>query len=351
MTSGLDLTGVSTQISSHVELDTVAFVYADQPPIDRGWNTGFVETVLLALGLKVLKIKLRSAGGLTHQLPRETDNLIFWPASYTVSSQVASRLIVDELESLGLPYVGASARILELNSKLALKERLAGSKFRTPSYRILGVQDLDAGDLAPPCLVKTEFSCNSEGVDLALFEGDIRRIYGDFVEKYHQRVFIESWERRTEYTVAYIPAATQPLIAALEMTPLGGRAYIDKVAKADNAQLRFDPPSSDQLARLRGYTTEFIEFCGIDGHFRLDVLENEAGELFVIDLNFLPGMSADTKQLSYFPMALADGLGSSFAEVVCAILTYSLERSASSNVSRTVASDVAGTLERESSRT
>jgi D-alanine-D-alanine ligase-like ATP-grasp enzyme len=147
-----------------------------------------------------------------------------------------------------------------------------------------------------------------------------------FSQKYGQRIFIEAWERKTEYTVAYLPTLAAPIIAPIEMTPLAGKRFVDQEAKADNRYLRFMAPGRSKCDQLVDYTASFASYCEIDGYFRLDILENRDGDLFIIDLNFLPGLNDDPEQFSYFPIAMAKVRGLSFSEVVNQLVAYPIAR-------------------------
>jgi D-alanine-D-alanine ligase-like ATP-grasp enzyme len=299
--------------------DTIVFVYSDQPGYDRGWETAFVERELLLLGLRVLKFRAIARSSTKTTLLKLGSNVLYWPVCYTIGPDVGGPLLVDLLRELELAYVGASPSSFELNSKILLKERLAQSGISTPRYEILYPGSLGTLLIDFPCVMKTEFSANSAAVEFVSSVAEAEAVFEDFTKRFGQRVFAEAWERHAEYTVAYLPTTTTPLVAPLEMVIRGDKKYIDRVAKADNEYLQFQLPKRQAVERLTKLTHALAEACQIDGHFRVDVLENAEGQLFPIDLNLLPWLSAES---SYFPIALNLRFGLTFPQVVAMILDY-----------------------------
>jgi hypothetical protein len=114
-------------------LDTVIFIESDQPAIHRGWDTASVAEELERLGFRTETMRIEARQSL--EALAGGDAVLFWPASYTVGPDVDGLLVTKVLQDLGVPFVGSSAPALALNSKLTLKERLAGSPFATPAYQ------------------------------------------------------------------------------------------------------------------------------------------------------------------------------------------------------------------------
>jgi D-alanine-D-alanine ligase-like ATP-grasp enzyme len=323
-------------------IDTIVFIHSDQPLIDRGWTTGSVEHELRRLGLAMQHVKADDQKSLSDRLAELASHSLVWPVSYTIGSDVDGPLLVDFLDSLGVPYIGPNAASLVLNSKIVFKQRLLAAGFRTPAYQLLDLEsDLSVG---PPCVLKTEFTCNSQGVTLIADVLQLEPIANDF-RKYEQRLFVESWERQTEYTIAYLPTPRDSLVAVMEMIPLKGHWYVDREVKADNMYVRFETPDAKIYDALSELTKRLVGSFDIDGHFRLDIIENDLGELFVIDINFLPGMNNDSGQRSYFPVALELTYGLNFHTVVCHILEHAAHqarRTFSDEAAAAIGSGVAG---------
>lgn len=307
-------------------IEAVAFIHSDQGAIDRGWDTTSVSRVLLELGLRTSAIYSSDEKSLRRGLADASPNVLAWPACYTVGQDVAGPLLVDVLEALHIPYVGPSSQSLFLNSKIELNNALGHTDFTIPEYELLDGEAVRTLGLQFPCMFKTEFTCNSEGVRYVHTAEDAERVFRELERAYSQRIIAEAWERATEYTIAYLPARQTAFVAAIEMTTRTGKQFVDREAKRDNRYLKFRVPGSPTHELLVEQARQLAARFNIDGHFRLDVVENDSGDLFIIDLNFLPGMNDTKGQWSYFPLALHLDRGLAFREIVCHMLAHAVHR-------------------------
>lgn len=293
---------------------------SDQSAIDRGWDPGDVSLCLQALGFQVDEIDVRDNLSLLASLDGKRQSTLVWPVCYTLGEDPGGPLLVKALEANGIPFVGPGSRALSVSSKLALKNELDRGPVSTPRYIVVGDGEFPVIPFGYPCVLKCEYTCDSRGVELATSCDDARKKAAEMMCKFRQRVFIEEWVRNREFTVAFIPDSPAPVVAALELKLDDTASYINCEVKQDNRRLTFLVPSPQMVDRLASVTIELAEYLGIDGHFRVDILEDARGSLHVIDINFLPQMHFAASSLSYFPMAFILSCRSRNVDVVCAIL-------------------------------
>lgn len=256
-----------------------------------------------------------------------SQNTLVWPVCYTIGREVNGPLLAEVLDELKIPFIGGSARTLELNSKIQLKERLKGSRFKSPDYKIIDSDNVETVDFPVPYVMKCEYSCDSKGVSIVRDILEARQVFDSLRGRFGQRVFAERWERSHEFTIAYIPSSTKPIVGPIEMVITTDSLIIDAYVKMHNECLRFEVPEQDVRDRLISYVSDFADFLSIDGHFRVDVLLNERNTLYIIDMNMLPYMNNSPKPLSYFPMCFQLNYGLGFQHVICAMLEAARDKS------------------------
>jgi D-alanine-D-alanine ligase len=308
----------------------LVFVQSVQPEIYRGWHISDAKSAAHDLGFVVSEANLDNTEALMNLVAGRTDIMI-WPVCYTLGGDVDAPLLTVALESLGVPFVGASAADVLLSSKIAFKATLSErTTYPSPAYELL-VPPWSAprAEIGYPAMVKTEYSANSEGVRPVRSQEELIMVCNWLSERYGQRLFIERWERQREHTVAFIPAVGDegPWTAALEIAVLEGRDHIDSVAKNDNSLLAFRRPEEHLARELETCALEIATNLGIDGYCRLDFVQNQTGAFFPIEANFLPYLTRYPPSQSYFPMAFEFGGSLTYMDIIKLVILHALERS------------------------
>jgi D-alanine-D-alanine ligase-like ATP-grasp enzyme len=311
------------------EIKPVIFIHSQQPAIDRGWKTEDISGELVRLGHTCFSVRIQTMADFEALIPVLKES-ISWPVCYTVGAQISGPSVVALLEASECAYIGANSTDLRMSSKLVFKERLkTESQYSTPEF--LRVKNLkvpsDISILGLPVMLKTEFSCNSEGVS---FIGSVEIALKEILrlqQKFSQEMYFERWERTREYTVAYLPpSGGRPSIAAtVELTIKSGAIFIDQETKQDNTKIAYSRPEEDVAKELERVTMDIADILHIDGYFRIDYLENLDGEFYPIELNFLPYLSNSGGVQSYFPQAMSF-VGIDYTSVVSKILNHAQER-------------------------
>jgi D-alanine-D-alanine ligase-like ATP-grasp enzyme len=319
------LSPLPTPNYTEIAVATILFVNSLQPEIDRGWKPDDVLHVLAQQGHTCVIANVETRRQL-ETLISPYDDPIVWPVCYTIGPEVDGLLLTAALEQMGILYVGASATSLALNSKLEFKAALAQkTPYQSPAYyRIESLQTFPTHALGYPAVLKTEFSCNSEGVCVIDNQNELKDKAREFTKRFGQRLLVEKWERQREFTVAYFPPvdANTHSAAALEFHLMPGYRYIDARVKSDNSLLRFSKPEASVCHSLEDTATQIAKLLAIDGHFRMDFVANAKGQIFPIEVNFLPFLTRYPPHQSYFPLAF-EVAGRSYDNIIDRLLNYS----------------------------
>ena len=199
----------------------------------------------------------------------------------------------DYLEKLGVPYTGARAASSRLAfDKLASKEKFIEAGVPTPRS-----EDLAPGELpsfSPPLVVKPPCEGSSVGVSIVNDVEELPAAIAD-AAKFGTRILVEEFVEGRELTVGVIDGEVCPIVEIIppedgwyDMATKypwlsgkeGGSQYVCP------AELDASVTQKVQEAALAAYRC-----LGIEVYARVDVLLNEAGEPFVLEVNTIPGMT------------------------------------------------------------
>ncbi|MCL4410732.1 MAG: D-alanine--D-alanine ligase [Gammaproteobacteria bacterium] len=271
-----------------VEQGVDAFLY---DPAERGWQD------LLATGAERVFIALHGRGGEDGQ----------------------AQAI---LEMLGLPYTGSGV----------LASALAMDKGRTKAlWRGVGLPTAQAvtvkrgehvnfaqllADLGGQVMVKPAHEGSSIGMAMADSADALAAALAAAADFDHE-MLVETWLSGPEYTVGIVAGEALPAIRV--KTP---HAFYDYAAKYQDNTTEYLCPaglSVDREAAVRALALEAFAAVGAEGWGRVDLMENSRGELQLLELNTVPGMT----EKSLVPKAAAQ-LGMSFGELVVKILSTTL---------------------------
>ncbi len=225
------------------------------------------------------------------------------------------------LECLGIPYTGSGilASALAMD-KLRTKQVWHSLGIPTPRHAVLS-SEADcisaAKELSFPLIVKPAHEGSSIGMAKVSNVDELIVAWAD-ASKYDSQVLVEQWITGPEFTIATLRDQVLPPIAL--GTP---HSFYDYDAKyvANDTQYRIpcglDSAKEQELMDL---TAKACEAIGIAGWGRLDVMQDTAGQFWLLEVNTAPGMTDH----SLVPMA-AKAAGLDFQQLVLSILAASLE--------------------------
>ncbi|MGH8438295.1 MAG: D-alanine--D-alanine ligase [Pseudomonas sp.] len=223
------------------------------------------------------------------------------------------------LECLGIPYTGSGilASALAMD-KLRTKQVWHSLGIPTPRHAVLTSEAdcICAGaELGFPLIVKPAHEGSSIGMAKVNGVDELIAAWKD-AATYDSQVLVEQWIHGPEFTVATLRGQVLPPIAL--GTP---HTFYDYDAKylASDTQYRIpcglSPEKEQELIDL---TARACDAIGIAGWGRLDVMQDEQGRFWLLEVNTAPGMTDH----SLVPMA-ARAAGLDFQQLVLAILAAS----------------------------
>jgi D-alanine-D-alanine ligase len=229
-------------------------------------------------------------------------------------------VIQGALEILGLPYTGSGVMASALAmDKLRTKQLLEGANLPTPKYMLLD-QDTNlnyvVADLGLPLMVKPALEGSSIGMTKVEEENQIELAYQSAAQ-FVGEVFAEQWITGKEYTIAILGEDALPVIR-LE-TPHKFYDYDAKYVADDTKYLCPCGLAPEQEAQLQRLALAAFKAIGAEGWGRVDILCDQSGKPYIIELNTVPGMTDH----SLVPMA-ARVRGMEFDELVYRILAQTL---------------------------
>jgi len=233
-------------------------------------------------------------------------------------------VIQGALERIGLPYTGSGV----LGSALGMDKHRTKALWRglglpTPaSVLMTDAASLDAADaLGYPLMIKPSREGSSIGMSKVENRSQLQQAW-ETASRYDAWVLAERWIVGREYTASTLQGRALPLIR-LE-TP---NTFYDYDAKYFADTTRYHCPCGlpeAEEAALRDLCLRAFEAVGASGWGRVDLMVDEEGRPWLIEVNTVPGMTDH----SLVPMS-ARVAGIDFDELVLRILATSLEREAS----------------------
>lgn len=224
------------------------------------------------------------------------------------------------LEYLGIPYTGSGIAASALcMDKLRTKHLWRGVGLSTPDYALLRA-DADwqsvLQSLGGVAMVKPCHEGSSIGMTKVASAAELAAAF-KVASQYDSMVLAERYISGAEYTVAILDREVLPPIK-LETH----HQFYDFDAKYQAGDTRYICPcglSEAREARLRELALAAFDAVGAKGWARADVMADQDGNFYLLELNTVPGMTSH----SLVPMA-AKAAGYSFNQLVLAILRQTL---------------------------
>ncbi|MFN8705145.1 MAG: D-alanine--D-alanine ligase [Planctomyces sp.] len=217
----------------------------------------------------------------------------------------------SHLERLGIPFCGSSAASSALTfDKARTRDVLqrnglpiaAGLAFdRIADRRCL---ESAAETLGYPLVVKPAAQGSSVGISLVRsaesLQSAVREAY-----RWGRKIIFEKYIAGREITVPVISGIVFPTI---EIRPR--REWFDYEAKYSDESTQYIVNPPDLPAHLNEICLKACQVCGVSGICRVDLRLDHAGNLFILEINTIPGMTDH----SLVPMS-AEATGLSLGEL------------------------------------
>lgn len=231
------------------------------------------------------------------------------------------------LELLGIPYTGADF----VGSCLAMDKGIAKELFQvhhipTPAGIRLKKGEREEGGIPFPCVVKACCGGSSIGVCLARSEEEYAEAKKEAF-RYGGEVIVERYIKGREFSVGVIDGKALPVI---EMAPK--EAFYDYKSKyqagsaVETCPAEIPPEKSLEMQRI---AERVFTALRLKSYARMDFVMRETGEIFCLEANTLPGMTAT----SLLPQEAA-AAGMDFGELCEEILRFAMEKAYSQGFDR-----------------
>mgnify|MGYP001418205862 FL=1 len=223
------------------------------------------------------------------------------------------------LDSLNIPYTGSNSESSKLcMNKRSTKEILLSNDILTPNYEKISEMEISSikKRFQYPFIVKPSAEGSSIGVYIVESDRDLERAISAN-EKISSDFIAEDYIEGLEYTVGILGDTALPVIKLL---PPG--KFYDFNAKYESDKMQYICPSQldDSMEdELKKISLNCFKACGCKGWGRIDIIIDDKGNPWVIELNTVPGMTSH----SLVPLA-AKQRDIDFENLVLKILDSSL---------------------------
>ena len=234
--------------------------------------------------------------------------------------------IQGTLEWLDVPYTGTGVQGSAIGmDKIKTKQIWQGTDLPTAPYRIISKDsniDEIVDSLGLPVIIKPVHEGSSIGMSKVEKKEDFAQAIAKATE-HDAIVMAEKWITGCEYTIVVLNGEALPVI---RLEPPKDVAFYDYDAKYQRNDVQYGIPSglseSDEK-QLQQLTLRAFQAVGASGWGRVDAMQDEQGNFWLLEINTVPGMTSH----SLVPKA-AKAVGVGFDELCVAILEQTLQGSA-----------------------
>jgi D-alanine-D-alanine ligase len=226
------------------------------------------------------------------------------------------------LEEIRIPYTGSNVPASRLAlDKIASKKVFIEKGIPVPDYAVLEKVDPDktaAARLGYPLVVKPQFEGSSIGLSIVGKEESLAdaldRAFG-----YGDKVMLEEYIKGRELTVGILSDKALPVIEIVTRSNVYD--YEAKYKNADTQYLVPAPLDKKALEEAGRLGMAAHKALGCSSFSRVDMMMDDAGKFFVLEVNTIPGMT----ERSLLPKA-AQAIGLPFGGLCVKILEDTIAR-------------------------
>jgi D-alanine-D-alanine ligase len=239
------------------------------------------------------------------------------------------------MEALELPYTGSGpSACMRCTDKILAKHLMHEAGIPTPDFQALretSIKDLGAGGalgaiearLGFPLVVKPARGGSALGVKFASSSSELPgAMVGAF--SYDGDVLLERHVKGRDLAVSLLDGAPPRALPVVEAVPRQ-EGFYNYEARYQIGMTTFVCPAelpADTTERAQQLAIQVYELLGCHGFARVDLmLEEDSGELWVLETNVVPGMT----ETSLLPQA-ANAAGLSFDQVLESVLAGAFDR-------------------------
>lgn len=227
------------------------------------------------------------------------------------------------------PYIGSSRIGHENESKSLMKNRLRAGGVPTPDFQVVRstMELTNLLGLQVPYMLKPDCGTESYGVvridDPNTAIGAGKRL----AARFGWPLVAEAWSRFREFTVGVLGYGPHRFAFPIEIVVPDDVGYLNEELKLAGAATTTQPVTDTALnARLSELAVAAARCLHVRDCVRMEILQDQAGAIHVIDVNTLPGLRPGPHHQSYLLSCLSANLGFGQTETVLAIIAAAADR-------------------------
>lgn len=219
------------------------------------------------------------------------------------------------LELMGIPYTGTDY----VSSAMAMDKGISKDIFKaygipTPVGIRLKKGDRESEHIPFPCVVKASCEGSSVGVSIARDEQEYKAAKEEAF-RYGDEAIVEQYIKGREFSVGVMDGRALPvieMIPKMEFYDYKAKYQVGSAVEVCPAHL-----SEEKTREIQDISESVFRALRLKSYARIDFMMSETGEVFCLEANTLPGMTAT----SLLPQEAA-AAGMDFAELCQRILDY-----------------------------
>jgi len=244
------------------------------------------------------------------------------------------------LEMLGIPYVGSNVLTTAIAlDKAMTKVVLSFHGVNTPRFQLFEKKDAPLDPSLPfPTILKPNREGSSMGIDtdnVVYDERSLRRKLTQMLTKYKEPILAEEFIEGREFSVGLLGNENLRVLPILEIDfskfpKEVGTVYGQRAKTVLDSSANYVCPAlvlEEERERIGEMARRSFFALGCRDFARVDMRMNSSGEIFVLEINPLPGLDYNTEEdeLSFYPI-MAKAAGMDYSEMIKQILDAAIER-------------------------
>ncbi|MDK2835991.1 MAG: D-alanine-D-alanine ligase [Thermosediminibacterales bacterium] len=238
--------------------------------------------------------------------------------------------ITTILELSSIPYTGSSP----LTHYIGIYKHIAKKIFsfhgiKTPRFQVFdNINQPLSKSLNFPLIVKPVHEGSSVGISqnsIITGRDELKQNIAYILENYNQNALVEEFIEGREFTVGVLGNENPLALPVVEIDFGKEKGFYSRNIKSRDSAPTICPAKIDSMLAERISQLAISAFKAINcrDYARIDIRQNNKGELFVLEINTLPGLDPD---YSDFPKA-ARAAGITYDKLIKKIVDLGLKRS------------------------
>ncbi|MFN7130862.1 MAG: ATP-grasp domain-containing protein [Myxococcales bacterium] len=237
-------------------------------------------------------------------------------------------------ELLDVPYTGSDPATLSIALDKGLAKRMVRQDgVLTPQFVLMSTgKERLPKDLRYPCIVKPVAEGSSKGVmqkSVVHNEAELRESAREMASKYRQAALVEEYITGREFTVGLLGERRPKVLPPMEIVfndssdPTPVYSFQHKLDWTD--RIRYDTPAKLEpkaLRQLEEVARDCFTALGCRDVARIDFRMDQAGKIYFIECNPLPGLTPDWSDLCL----IAKSAGLDYRGLIGEILSGAIRR-------------------------